>query len=148
MAGKLKKRYFGGGVGVFRALREGVSRPLSFVLLSLFLLTHAVAVYAEVRVEHWPESSSKTAEVSFDGRCDLQAEAANWRELRSSREGAEHRLNNKLEVRTLHHEFTLDSSRDFPTLQFFSSTPLLCSSSLCEAPFSPRPPPAQSSLQG
>lgn len=145
---KLKSRYSHAGIRMYRPLCEAVARPLMTFLLAVFLLGHAFSASAQLQGKHWSGTSSGAAEFAADAHFDLQSENINSREFRNVREKTENCPLPKLELRS-HSQLSIADS-PVVTLHplFLSRRPLLDTASFCEAPFSPRPPPAVLLLQG
>lgn len=140
--GKLENRYSSKMAGMCRPLLECVARPVALSLLVFFLLANAATGLADLQADHWTGQSSKSAQSSLNSQSDLQSDTANCNELRSGREGAGNHSFVKLEFKNHQRRLVISSSLESPGIIFSSGVPILQSVSLCESPFSPRPPPA------
>lgn len=145
---KLKSRYSQEGVKVYRPLCESVAKSLSIFLLVVFLLGHAFSAWAGLQGKHWSGTPSGVAEFATDAQYELQSENVNSREFRNVREKTESYSLPKLELKNHCQLSIADNSVVSVSPQFLSRRPLRDRASICEAPFSPRPPPATLLLQG
>jgi hypothetical protein len=140
----LKNRYWSDGLRLSRPLRERLVRPLALFLTVLFLLSPPMFACAEMHMHQWSGQPSDTSFSSPEGHGDLNAERVENREVNSRREGAERFSTPKLEVRHTSHDIVVCSCTKVYTQSSSSIYALLYGNSLCDAPFSPRPPPVSS----
>ena len=141
MACQLKKHYRTAERHVLRSLRESVVRPASLLLTGIFLLANLVFAYAEVHGNDQPPQSSSSSFCSLDSHYDLNSATVEGREFNGGREKVESFSHSKILFENSHRhgeETPFLASVDY---RLILVNTVLRSSALCNAPFSPRPPP-------
>ena len=141
MMGKPPNRYSHNGFWFFHSLRNCASKPLSVLLLLVFLFGNLAFVRAELDVDHHSNQKSSAEFYSLDENQDLNSTPVDCRGSYSCREKAENSYTPFLKTRRSLHQFEIVAL--LISLKAFSSSEIssLPSTSHYKILFSPRPPP-------
>lgn len=144
MAGKSRHSRRYDGIWFLKMLRTR-ARLAPALVLALFLLFNSAAfAYAELHADHHCDPASHSSLFTLSDNHDLTSEPAENREVRSGREVFHAFWLTKLDAKLPRIQIWL-VSRSTQHIRFaVFILPSLLSAFACEAPFSPRPPPATS----